>query len=104
MVGMMETPSVAFDIWIRAAFDPVLIVIACWMGWKADQYAKVVLAVIAAVALSVLTSWLLTRMGTPVIAPVGREYPTLLPVRTIGSLIWFSLAFLLHMVLNRKTG
>jgi hypothetical protein len=37
----VTTPNVPFSVWIEGAFDPVLILIACWLGWKADQFGKV---------------------------------------------------------------
>lgn len=89
----METPSVPLSVWPLAAFDPVLIAIACYLGWKADQYGKIAVAVIAALAASVLVSWGMTRLGVPWIAPVGGERPMLLPVRFVASVIWASLAY-----------
>lgn len=89
----METPSVPLSVWPLAAFDPILIAVACYLGWKADQYGKIVVAVIAAIAASVLGSYFLTRLGVPWIAPVGGERPMLLPVRLVASTLWASLAY-----------
>ena len=52
----METPFVPFSTWILAAFDPVLIAVAGYLGWKANQFAKVFLAAIVALAASVLAA------------------------------------------------
>jgi hypothetical protein len=89
----MTPPSVPFDAWILAAFDPVLIAVAVVLGWKADQAAKIVVAVIAALVASILVGWLVTSIGLPWPAPVGREHPTLLNVRTIAALLWAGAAF-----------
>jgi membrane-bound metal-dependent hydrolase YbcI (DUF457 family) len=97
---MIFAPTLAPDIWLRGALDPILVILSCWMGWKASQYGKVLVAVIAAVALSVLVSWLMTRISIPTIAPVGRDYPTLLPVRTVSAFIYASLAFLLCRLIH----
>jgi len=86
-------PSVPFDAWILAAFDPVLILVAVLLGWKADQAAKIFIAAIAALAASMLIGWLVTSLGVPWPAPVGRAHPTLMPVRTIAALIWAGAAF-----------
>ena len=97
----METPSVPLSVWPFAAFDPVLILVAVWLGWKADQFGKVAIAVIAAVGLSVLVSALVARLGIPWIVPVGGERPTLLPVRTIAAALWASAAYGLKQAIRR---
>lgn len=84
----MLAPSVPVSVWGLAAFDPILIAVATILGWKADQFGKVFVAVIAAVGASVLAGWLITALGLPWFAPVGRDAPMLLPVRTLGSLAW----------------
>ncbi|MCF4129068.1 hypothetical protein [Methylobacterium sp. SyP6R] len=71
-----------------AAFDPVLIGLALFLGWKADQFGKVVLVAIMALVASVLVSWVLTGIGVPWPAPIGRELPTFFPVRTGAALIY----------------
>ena len=90
----MTAPSVAFSVWILAAFDPVLIGVAAFLGWKADQFGKVFIAAIAALGLSVLAAWLVTGLGLPWVAPVSREAPTLLPVRAVAAFLWAAGAFL----------
>lgn len=89
----MTTPSVALSVWPLAALDPVLIAVAVWMGWRADQFGKVFLAAIAALALSVLAAWLVTLAGLPWPAPVGRDHPTLFPVRTLAAFLWAAAAY-----------
>ncbi len=86
-------PSVPFDAWILAALDPVLIAVAVLLGWKADQAAKIFIAAIAALVASILVGWLVTSIGLPWPAPVGRDYPTLLNVRAIAALVWAGAAF-----------
>ncbi len=74
--------------WLPAAFDPVLIVVAVLLGWKADQFGKVVIAAIAALGLSVLVSYVIGLIGLPWIAPVRADALTLFPVRIAAALIW----------------
>ena len=61
--------------WLPAAFDPILILVAVLLGWKADQFGKVVIAVIAALGLSILVSWVISSLGIPWIAPVRADAP-----------------------------
>jgi hypothetical protein len=70
-----------------------LIAVAVYLGWKADQFGKVFIAAIAALAVSVLVSWLLTEAGLPWIAPVSRDMPTLYPVRAIAAVLWAAGAY-----------
>ena len=80
--------------WLPAAFDPVLIVIAVWLGWKADQFGKVMIVAMAALAISVLVSWAISSMGLPWIAPV-------FPVRFVAALLWASGAYAARRVARR---
>ena len=86
-------PVVPFSVWIEGAFDPVLILIACWLGWKADQFGKVFIAAIAALGVSVLFAWAVTEIGLPWNAPVSRDVPILFPVRAVAAFLWASGAY-----------
>ena len=94
----MSPPSVPFAVWIWAAFDPVLIAVAVYLGWRADQFGKVFIAAIAALGIAVLVDWLLTSLGLPSFAPVSRNGPTLLPVRSIAAVLWAGLAYAAHRI------
>lgn len=86
-------PSVPLSTWILAAFDPILIVIAVYFGWHADQFGKVFIAVIAAVGASAVMAWLITLVGLPWFAPLSRNAPMLLPVRSVAALLWALAAY-----------
>ena len=94
-------PSAPASVWILGAFDPLMIAVAMWLGWKADQFGKVFIAAIAALGLSVLVSWMLTGIGVPWVAPVSRDLPTLFPIRTIGAFLWAAAGFGLRRALGR---
>lgn len=89
----MQAPSVPFDVWFLAACDPVLLIIAAFLGWKATQFGKVFIVAIIALVVAVIASWLIHRLGLPWIAPIGQDKPMLLPVRTVAALIVASLAY-----------
>lgn len=97
----MLPPSVPVSVWGLAFFDPILIVVAATLGWKADQFGKVFIAAIAAVGASVLGGWLITALGLPWFAPVGRDAPMLLPVRTVASVMWAMAAYGLRRAQHR---
>lgn len=84
----MQVPVIPFTTWIWAAFDPILVVTAATLGWKADQAGKIFIAAIAALGVALLADALLTALGVPWIAPLSREGPMLLPVRYVGALVW----------------
>ena len=98
----MTAPSVPLSVWIWGAFDPVLILVAVLLGWRADQFGKVFIAAIAALGLSVLVAWLVTLLGLPWVAPVARDAPTLYPVRAVAALIWASAAYAGRRVIHRS--
>ena len=92
----MSAPFVPFSVWIWAAFDPVLIGLAVYLGWRADQAGKIFIAVIAALGASLLVDALLTRLGLPWIAPLSRDGPMLIPVRSAAALLWTTLSYGAH--------
>ena len=100
----MSTPSVAFSVWIWAAFDPVLMAVAVYLGWRADQAGKVFIAAIAALGIAVLFDWLVTSAGIPWVAPMSQSGPMLLPVRSVGALVWATLAFVAHQARRQTNG
>jgi hypothetical protein len=53
----VASPSVALSTWLLAGFDPVLIAVAVYLGWSADQVGKIVIAAIAALTVSLLVAW-----------------------------------------------
>jgi hypothetical protein len=89
----VTTPSVPLEVWLLAAFDPFLVVLAAYLGFKADQFGKVALAAIIALAGSVLLNWLATALGLPSLAPVSREGPLLIPVRAGAAALWAALGY-----------
>jgi hypothetical protein len=86
-------PVVTLSDWLPAAFDPVLILIAVWLGWKADQFGKVLIVGMIALAVSVLVSWGISSLGLPWIAPVRSDGLTLFPVRFVAAMLWASGAY-----------
>ena len=90
-----------FSVWIWAFFDPVLIAVAATLGWRADQKGKIFIAAIAALAITLLVDWLLTLAGMPVPAPVSRTGPTLIPVRTVGAVVWAAVGYAARRALRR---
>lgn len=99
----MTVPVVPFSTWIWAAFDPILVLAALYLGWKADQAGKVFIAAIAALGAALLADMLITRLGLPWIAPLSRDGPMLIPVRSLGSLLWAGAGYGLHRLRERAT-
>lgn len=89
----LTAPSVPFAVWIWAAFDPVLIAVALALGSRATQAGKIFIAAIAALGIALLVDALLTAAGLPWVAPLSREGPMLLPVRSVAALLWASLGY-----------
>jgi hypothetical protein len=92
-LSRVASPSVALSTWLLAGFDPVLIAVAVYLGWTADQVGKIVIAAIASLAVSLLVAWIVTGLGLPSAAPIGRDYPTLIPVRALAAVAWATAAY-----------
>ena len=97
----MAPPVVTLWDWLPAAFDPILILIAVVLGWKADQFGKVLIAAMAALVVSVLVSWVITKLGIPWIAPIGPGNLTLFQVRVIAAVIWAAGAYFIARAARR---
>ncbi|MCB8819754.1 hypothetical protein [Microvirga rosea] len=97
----MTPPSIPLAVWLWGAFDPVLVIAAVWLGWKADQVGKVFIAAIAALGIAVLFSWVITGLDIPWFAPVSHDTPTLLPVRSVAALVWAGGAYAIRRLLKR---
>nr|WP_301302082.1 hypothetical protein [Methylorubrum extorquens] len=79
-----------------------MILIAVFLGWKADQFGKVFIAAIAALGVSVLFAWLVTRIGLPWPAPVAADLPTFFPVRTVSAFLWAAAGYGARRVFDRR--
>ena len=99
----MTVPFYPWTVWIWAAFDPVLVGLALWLGWTASQFGKVFIAAIIALAVSVLASWAIGALGIPWPAPVSHDGPTFFPVRTVAALLWAILGFAARRLVRRGT-
>ena len=99
----MSVPYYPWTVWIWAAFDPVLVLLALYLGWTASQFGKVFIAAIIALAVSVLASWAIAAAGIPWPAPVSHDGPTFFPVRTLAALLWATLGFSARRLARRGT-
>ena len=97
----MTVPFYPWTVWIWAGLDPILVLLALYLGWTASQFGKVFIAAIAALAISVLFAWLVTRIGLPWPAPVAADLPTFFPVRTVSAFLWAALGYGARRVLKR---
>jgi hypothetical protein len=98
----MTTPSIPLDVWLLAAVDPFLIVLAVYLGFKADQLGKVAIAALMALAASILLNWLVSAVGLPWIAPVTRQGPLLIPVRVVAAVLWAALGYAVARWIGRQ--
>lgn len=89
----LSVPVYATGVWIMAGFDPVLVLLALYLGWSADQFGKLFIAAIIALAVSVLVSWAISSLGIPWPAPIGHDLPTFFPVRTVAAFLWALLGY-----------
>ncbi len=98
----VSVPYYPWTVWIWAAFDPILVGLALYLGWTASQFGKVFIAAIIALAVSVLASWAISAIGIPWPAPVSHDGPTFFPVRTIGALVWAMVGFLARRAIRPR--
>lgn len=98
----MTVPYYPWTVWIWAGFDPALIVVALYLGWKADQFGKTFIAAIAAFGIAVLFSWIVTAAGIPWPAPITHDGPTFFTVRAVAALLWAILGYGARLAVRRR--
>jgi membrane-bound metal-dependent hydrolase YbcI (DUF457 family) len=98
----VTAPSVPFAVWIWAALDPVLIGVALYLGWRADQAGKIFIAAIAALGIALLFDWTVTAIGIPWFAPLSRSGPTLIPVRSGAAVVYAASAYAVRRMVERR--
>lgn len=98
----LSVPVYPVAVWIMAAFDPVLIGVSVFLGWKADQFGKLFIAAIAGLAVSVLFSWLVSAVGIPWPAPISHDGPTFFPVRTAAAFVWALVGYGAHRIIKQR--
>ena len=87
------TPVELKAVLLTALFNPAVMIVAFWMGGRADQWQKVPLAAFAgAVAGSVLV-YVGVRLGMPGIVGVGRAAAGVFVAQFLFGLIWATLGF-----------
>ncbi|MFC6792898.1 hypothetical protein ACFQE0_27065 [Methylobacterium komagatae] len=98
----MTVPYYPWTVWIWAGFDPALIVVALYLGWKADQFGKCFIAAIVAFAVAVLFSWMVSAAGIPWPAPITYDGPTFFSVRAVAALLYAMIGYGARQVASRR--
>jgi hypothetical protein len=98
----MTVPFYPWTVWIWAGLDPALIVVALYLGWKADQFGKCFIAAIAAFAIAVLFSYIVSAAGIPWPAPITHDGPTFFSVRAVAALLWAMLGYGARRAMSRR--
>jgi hypothetical protein len=73
---------------LTALLNPVVIVVAFWMGLSADEWQKVPLAAFAASAAGTAAVYLAARLGVPGVAGAIRAIAGILIVQFVLGLVW----------------
>ena len=71
-----------------AAFNPAAVVVAFWMGRKADQVAKLAIAAFAGAAAGTALLWLAALVRIPFVATPGRAAAGIFAVQCVLCFVW----------------
>ena len=85
-----------FDPWtlvLISLLNPAVIAVAVWMGRRADQWQKLIVAAFAASLAGFILYWLAAELGLLPIHALGGEAAILLMQLLLG-LLWASLGYL----------
>ncbi len=66
-------PFDPLGILMAALFNPVVILVALWLGWQADQWSKALVAGFAAAIAGAAAIWLATAIGLITVRGSGGE-------------------------------
>jgi hypothetical protein len=73
---------------LTALLNPVVIVVAFWMGRSADQWQKLPLAAFAASLAGIAAVYVATRLGLGGLAKTGRAAAGVFIVQCVVALVW----------------
>lgn len=76
-----------------AALNPVVIAVAAWMGMKASEAPKIVIAAFAAALAGVIPIWLLAEMRLEFIAKPARAAAGIFALQFLFGLVWAWLGY-----------
>jgi len=63
VIGAVIQPFDPGGLVLAAVLNPVVIVVALWLGWRADQWQKLVVAGFAAACAGAVAVWFATAAG-----------------------------------------
>ena len=76
-----------------AALNPVVIAVAAWMGSKADEVQKILIAAFAGAAAGVALIWLLAELRFEFIAKPARAAAGIFVLQFLFGLVWAWLGY-----------
>ena len=76
-----------------ALLNPVVVVVALWMGSKANQWQKLPVAAFAAALAGWLVLYVLVKLGWTAVADVGRASAGVLVAQFFIGLVWASVGY-----------
>jgi hypothetical protein len=89
-------PMTAVDlqsVLLTALLNPVPIVVALWMGGRADQWQKVPLAAFAAAAAGSFAVYVAVWLGLRAVAGVGRAAAGVFIAQFLFGLVWATIGY-----------
>ncbi len=87
---------------VLAALNPAVIVVAFWMGLKADQWQKLIVAALAASLAGFLLLYFAVFVGAVHVSSIGGEAGIVL-LQVIFGLFWAVGGFLMAKLMRRGT-
>jgi hypothetical protein len=73
---------------LTAALNPVVAIVAAWMGSRADQWQKLPLAAFAASFVGLAAVYLAARVGMAALAGTGRAAAGIFIAQFLLALVW----------------
>ena len=78
---------------LAALLNPVVVVVALWMGSKANQWQKLPVAAFAAALAGWLVLYVVVKLGWSVVADVGRASAGVLVTQFFIGLVWATISY-----------
>ncbi|SHM03045.1 phosphatidylglycerophosphatase [Roseibium suaedae] len=80
---------------LAGLFNPLSLIIGAWMGWRADQRNKLLIAGFAAATLSLFVETGLGLIGLPQVIPHDAGALAMFPFRFVGGALAALIAFVI---------
>lgn len=91
----MPQPLDLASVLLTGLLNPAVVLVAVWMGWRADQWQKIPVAGFAAALIGSAFVYVLVRMGLLGLSKIGRAAAGIFIAQFVLGMLWAAAAYVI---------